>query len=103
SGESLNFSGKPSVSQGYLAQYVGPLSEVPSQGEKTFPLRLYVGPILQDAIGKVAPGFELTQDYGDYLKAIAEPLFWLLSKLHALTHNWGAAIILLTLIVKGMM
>ena len=102
SGESLNFSAKPSVTQGYLAQYVGPLTEVPSQGEKSFPLRLYVGPNLQDAVGKVAPGFELTQDYG-MLTPIAEPLFVALNWLHKLTHNWGVAIILLTLVVRALM
>ena len=53
-------------------------------------------------IGAVAPGLELAVDYG-ILTPIAEPLFWLLDKFHKLTHNWGFAIILLTLAVKGLM
>lgn len=94
------FEGKPAKDQGYLAQYLGASATVAPGTEQRFTTRLYVGPNLQDTIGQVAPGLELTVDYG-FLKAISEPLFWLLKKFHEYTGNWGVAIILLTLLVKA--
>ena len=37
----------------------------------------------------------------DVSTEIAEPLFWVLSKLHALTGNWGWAIVLVTVLIKA--
>jgi YidC/Oxa1 family membrane protein insertase len=54
---------------------------------------------LQDALPAVAPGLELTVDYG-WVKTIAQPLYWLLAKLHWLIGNWGWAIIALVLLIK---
>jgi len=59
---------------------------------------LYAGPA-QVSLDKVAPGLGLTVDYG-WLTIIATPLFWLLSFLQEWVHNWGVAIILLTLLIK---
>lgn len=59
---------------------------------------LYAGPA-ESSLDKVAPGLGLTVDYG-LLTAIAKPLFWLLSLLHGVVHNWGLAIILLTVLIK---
>lgn len=64
-----------------------------------FTSRLYVGPKLQDALEKIAPGLELTVDYGP-LTIIAKPLFWLLEWFHKAVNNWGWAIVLLTLSIK---
>jgi len=60
---------------------------------------LYVGPQEQSKLAALAPGLDLTVDYG-WLTVIGAPLFWLLSVYHSLTGNWGVAIILLTLSVK---
>ena len=57
---------------------------------------------VQGELDAVAPGFELTEDYG-ILAPLAKPLFWLMKKMHQFTDNWGVAIILLTLLVKGAM
>ncbi len=38
-------------------------------------------------------------DYG-VLTIIAEPIFWVLEKIHALVGNWGWSIILLTILIK---
>src|SRR5690606_25499136 len=48
---------------------------------------------------EAAPKLELAVDYG-MLTIIAEPLFWLLDKIHTLVGNWGWAIILLTVLIK---
>lgn len=59
---------------------------------------LYAGPAQSD-LDKIAPGLGLTVDYG-WLTIIATPLFWLMSLLNDWTHNWGIAIILLTVLIK---
>ncbi len=62
---------------------------------------LFVGPKEQDRLRQQqAEGLLLTVDYG-WLTPIADPLFWLLDKIHGVVHNWGWAIILLTLLVKA--
>ena len=61
---------------------------------------LYVGPQEQDVLAKLAKGLDLVVDYGIFT-VIAAPLFWLLKWLHGIVHNWGWAIILLTIIIKS--
>jgi len=65
----------------------------------TITVPLYAGPQEQQRLAAVAPGFDLVVDYG-WLAIIAWPLFWLLEKFHALSGNWGVAIILLTVLIK---
>ena len=101
-GEALSFSAGPGKEKGYRAQYLGPAVNVAPGAQHAFETQLYLGPKLQDSIGDLAPGLELTLDYG-ILTALAKPLFWILSKFHALTGNWGWAIVLLTLVVKAAM
>ena len=48
---------------------------------------------------EVAPGLELTVDYG-VLTILAQPIFWLLEKIHSLVGNWGWSIIFLTILIK---
>ncbi len=59
----------------------------------------YAGPKDQYSLQEISPGLELTVDYG-WLWWIAQPLFWLLFKLHGFLGNWGFAIIAVTLLVK---
>jgi len=66
---------------------------------KSIQHKFYIGPKIQSDLEKIAPGLELTVDYG-MLWFIAKPLFWCLQKFHALTGNWGLAIILVTLMLK---
>lgn len=61
--------------------------------------RLFIGPKLQHQLESIAPGLELTVDYG-WLTVIAKPIFWLLNKIHNYVGNWGWSIILLTIIIK---
>ncbi|MBV8208864.1 MAG: membrane protein insertase YidC [Burkholderiaceae bacterium] len=62
---------------------------------------LYVGPQEQKTLEAIAPGLDLVADYGS-LTFIAKPLFWLLGALHWGVSNWGWAIVLLTVLIKGM-
>jgi YidC/Oxa1 family membrane protein insertase len=68
-----------------------------ASGTVTVPL--YVGPQEQDTLAKLAPGLDLVVDYGIFT-VLAAPLFWLLKWLHGIVHNWGWAIVLLTIIIK---
>ena len=84
----------------YLIRAVGPgLVAAPGQ-TVTSATRLYVGPNLQNQIGKIAPGLDLTVDYG-WSTVIAQPMFKLLSFLHSLVRNWGLAIIVLVLLIQA--
>ena len=61
---------------------------------------LYAGPQDQEALSKLAKGLNLVVDYGIFT-IIAEPLFLLLKFLHKLIGNWGFAIIVMTIMIKG--
>ncbi|MBI2286662.1 MAG: membrane protein insertase YidC [Nitrosomonadales bacterium] len=59
---------------------------------------LYAGPAQVD-LDEIAPGLGLTVDYG-WLTVLSAPLFWVMSLFNDWTHNWGVAIILLTVLIK---
>jgi YidC/Oxa1 family membrane protein insertase len=73
--------------------------DVSPGASQTVTAPLYAGPQEKRRLEAAAPGLDLVVDYG-WLAIIAWPLFWLLEKLHALTGNWGVAIILLTVLIK---
>jgi len=60
----------------------------------------YAGPKDQYRLKEISPYLDLSVDYG-WLWWIAQPLFWLLTQIHALVGNWGVAIILLTVLIKA--
>ena len=76
------------------------LSTIAPGASLTVPARLFSGPQTKHDLVETAPGLEYTVDYG-WLKMVASPLFWVLSLIHSLVHNWGVAIILLTLLIKA--
>ncbi|NBC48873.1 MAG: membrane protein insertase YidC, partial [Gammaproteobacteria bacterium] len=84
----------------YIIGTYSPSVVVPAGGSHTFEDRLFAGPKLQDRLAEIAPGLELAVDYG-WLTILAEPIFWLLSKIHALVGNWGWSIIILTILIKA--
>ena len=75
----------------------GPKVEPGAQAEWSVPF--YVGPQEQEKLAVLAPGLDLTVDYG-WLTVIAAPLFWVLSAVHGVVKNWGVAIIIVTIIIK---
>lgn len=76
-----------------------PVAEIAPQGKASVDAQLLIGPQDQKMLSQVAPGLDLSVDYG-WLAVFAKPLFWLLQFLHGLVMNWGWAIVLLTLVVK---
>ena len=72
---------------------------VAGSGSGQFKTRLYAGPKIQSVLEQIAPGLELTVDYGIFT-VISKPLFWLLEKVYAFLGNWGWAIAVVTLLIK---
>lgn len=64
-----------------------------------FNSQLYVGPKEQQRLETVAPNLRLTVDYG-VLTILAEPVYWLMEKIHGVVNNWGWSIVFVTLLVK---
>jgi YidC/Oxa1 family membrane protein insertase len=82
-----------------VASAIGPARVVAPGEEATFETTLFVGPKLQRQLEAVTKSLKLTVDYG-WLTILSQPLFWLLSKVHALVRNWGLSIILVTVLIK---
>ncbi len=83
----------------YLGSFTSPPILVLPNESKSIGTNLYMGPKDADKLQEMSDGLQYTVDYG-WLFWLARPLFIVLVKLYEWTHNWGVAIILLTLIVK---
>jgi YidC/Oxa1 family membrane protein insertase len=83
----------------YSAGVIVPVGAVATGASATLTVPLYAGPEEQEKLATIAPGLDLTIDYG-WLTVIAVPLFWVLAWLNQWVGNWGVAIILLTVIIK---
>lgn len=83
----------------YLIGTYSPSVTIAPGASHVFASRLFAGPKLQDRLAEYAPGLELAVDYG-WLTILAEPIFWLLNKIHSVVGNWGWAIIILTILIK---
>ena len=83
----------------YTAGVIVPVGVIEPGSTARITVPLYAGPEEQSKLASIAPGLDLTVDYG-WLTVIGAPLFWLLSFYHSWTGNWGVAIILLTMSVK---
>lgn len=83
----------------YAAGVILPVGTIAAGVSGVISVPLYAGPQEQENLSKLAPGLDLTVDYG-WLTIIAAPLFWVLSKIQGMVNNWGVAIILLTVLIK---
>jgi len=84
----------------YSVGVIVPIAAIAPKASASVSVSLYAGPQEQDALKSIAPGLDLTVDYG-WLTVVAAPLFWLLQFLHRWVGNWGVAIILLTVLIKA--
>ncbi len=98
-GEENHFYSEVYSGQRYAIGAYTPSITVPKGGEHTFESSLVAGPKLQNELREIAPGLDLTVDYG-WLTILAQPIFWLMGKLHGILGNWGWSIIMLTLLIK---
>ncbi|MBN2865312.1 MAG: membrane protein insertase YidC [Thiotrichales bacterium] len=94
-----NYYAKPLGDDRYVVGVVEPLLSVPAGQSGNLTSQLFIGPEKQNLLAEIAPGLELTIDYG-ILTFLAEPIFWVLDHIHSVVGNWGVAIILLTILIK---
>jgi YidC/Oxa1 family membrane protein insertase len=83
----------------HIVRFTSPTQEIAPHNSGEFNAALYVGPKDQYALREISPGLELSVDYG-WLWMLAQPIFWLLTKIHGFLGNWGWSIVIVTLIVK---
>lgn len=83
----------------YSAGVIVPVGVIEPGKTVSVSMPLYAGPQEQDKLAALAPGLDLTVDYG-WLTVLGVPLFWLLSLFYSWVGNWGVAIILLTVVIK---
>ena len=87
----------------YIFTFTSPLWTVLAGSKDEQVFQYYVGPKDQYRLGEIAPGLDLTIDYG-ILWWLAQPLFYLLTTIQQyVASNWGVAIMLLTCCVKAAM
>jgi YidC/Oxa1 family membrane protein insertase len=97
--EATNSYGTVNVNGSYIARFTGPATEVAPGSQGEVAAQVYIGPKDQYRLETISPGLDLSVDYG-ILWWIAQPLFWLLTKIHGVLGNWGWSIVVLTLFVK---
>jgi YidC/Oxa1 family membrane protein insertase len=61
--------------------------------------RLYLGPEITSVLKAIAPGLDLTVDYG-WLWFLSSLLFSLMKTIYSVVGNWGWSIVLVTVLIK---
>ena len=74
------------------------MNVLPSQSIETS-AKFYAGPSITDRLEKVAPGLNLTIDYGLFWP-ISILLFWMMQHIYNVLGNWGWSIVIVTLLIK---
>lgn len=85
----------------YGVRFVSAAEIVAPNTQKLIELKIYAGPEVAEKLKAVAPGLELTIDYG-MLWFLCQPIFWLLKTMFDVFRNWGVAIIATTVIIKAL-
>ncbi|MES9967830.1 MAG: membrane protein insertase YidC, partial [Sedimenticola sp.] len=83
----------------YLLGAYSPGATVAAGQSHTFNTGFVAGPKVQNMLEAIAPGLDLSVDYG-FLTIIAQPMFIGLDWLHSVVGNWGWAIIIFTILLK---
>ena len=93
-----------SVSAGSLANigFRGAVYDIAPGATQEISSQFYVGPKDQKALSAISDTLNLVVDYG-FLWWLAVPIHWLLMFYQSFVGNWGVAIILITLTVRGLL
>jgi YidC/Oxa1 family membrane protein insertase len=83
----------------YAIAMVADVGELAPGATKAIDATLYAGPQEEYKLAALSPGLDLVKDYG-WFRILAQPLFWLLDKLHGVLGNWGWAIVSLVVLLK---
>lgn len=86
--------------QYYAIGLIAPGASIGAGSKGDIKASLFAGPQTESDLTAAATGLEYAVDYG-WLTILAKPLFWVLSKINDVVHNWGIAIILLTVLIKA--
>ena len=78
----------------------GPNNIVPTEQSSLFSYSLYLGPKEYQSLKAEGIGLEDAIDFGSWIKWLALPLLISLNFLYTFIHNYGIAIILLTIVIK---
>ena len=99
-GVSREFYTKQLAENIFAVGVITPAASIGAGSRADIKAQLFAGPQTEKDLSTAAPGLEFAVDYG-WLTVVAKPLFWVLTKLNDLVHNWGVAIILLTVLIKA--
>jgi YidC/Oxa1 family membrane protein insertase len=83
----------------YFTAMFTPMGTVAPGASQAVKATLFAGPQEENLLAPLAPNLEQVKDYGR-LKIIAQPLFWLLNKIHGVIGNWGWSIVALVVLLK---
>lgn len=81
--------------------FVTAAKDIAAGAKDVIETKLYVGPEIAQQLKSLAPGLELTIDYG-FLWFLCQPIFWLLKTMYEVFRNWGVAIIATTVLIKAL-
>jgi len=98
--QSNNYSARVTSSGFNIAGFTSPALVLDPGKSGEIGAEFYAGPKDQYRLREISPYLDLSVDYG-WLWWIAQPLFWLLTKIHSVVGNWGVSIILLTVLIKA--
>jgi len=84
------------------ADYVQPLMTIASETQKSFDFELYFGPKSVKVLKDTGRGLDKAVDFGMF-DFIAKPCLWLMNFLYGFIPNYGVAIIILTIMMKGLL
>lgn len=90
---------KPVEGKGFLSLLALRSQPIPPGGEARYSFTVYGGPKEIKSLKEVGLGLERAIDYG-WFGFIAVPILHTLKFLYRFVHNWGIAIILLTILIK---
>lgn len=83
----------------YAVGLIGPKVVVTPGQTISTQAKFYAGPATAEKLEKVAPGLQLTIDYG-WLWIISVAIFWMMQKIYNVVGNWGWSIVIVTLFIK---
>jgi YidC/Oxa1 family membrane protein insertase len=88
-----------SVRNDYTIGNISPAITVEPNKSKDIKADLYLGPEITDTLKAIAPGLDLTVDYG-WLWFISQLLFSIMKSIYSIVGNWGWSIVLVTVLIK---
>jgi len=84
------------------AQYALPDGAIGPGTQHTYKYSLFFGPKSMQILGTVGHSLNKALDFGMF-DVLAKPCVWLMNKLYSVIPNYGIAIIILTMLIKGVL